>query len=438
MKRCGKGIALFVFLGIWINALAQDTLLTVQDAMKMAVEKNFDVRISKNEIEIGTINNSWGMAGALPTISATATKTFGSNNLKQKLSNGTVTEKKGSTTQNFAAGFEVNWRVFDGFRMFATKRKLEALEQMGEYAFRKTLNETLYDVVTSYYQIVTLKEQLQATEEQIDLYNDRLRLAQLKLEIGTGAKYEVLEAEVDLNEQKSNLLALQNAIWIAKVSLSNLIGRKPDTSFYITDTILIQPLPLLTDVNLKIQQQNPDMLMANTNLAVLHEVKKEINADRLPSVTLNGFYNFNKSSNSAGFNLFNQTYGPSGRIGVSIPIFQGGVVKKQLQVAGIDIRNQHLRIEQAKENIMTALTNAYISFASALKTIELEKKNLVLASENIVIATERYKKLNITAVELRQVQISYNATKYRLFNALNQAKAAEAMVALLSGDIENL
>lgn len=438
MKHCSKLMVLLVFLVNAINASAQDTLLTVQDAIKMAVEKNFDVRISKNETDIGVINNSWGMAGALPEVSATATKTFGSNNLKQKLSNGTVTEKKGSTTQNFAAGIEVNWQVFDGLKMFATKRKLEALERMGEYAFRKTLNETVFDVITAYYDIVTLKEQLQATEEQISLYHDRLRLAQLKLDIGTGAKYEVLEAEVDLNEQKSNLLALQNAIAVAKVSLSNLMGNRPDSSFMIIDTILVQPLPLLADVQQKVGQQNPDILLANTNLTILQETKNEINANRLPSVTLNGFYNFNKSRNSAGFNLFNQTYGPSGRIGLSVPLFQGGVVKRQLQVANIDIRNQHLRIEQSKQNILAALTNAYINYESALKTIELEKKNLLLASENINIATERYRKLNITAVELRQVQISYNATKYRLYNALNQAKKAEALVALISGEIGNL
>ena len=438
MKHCSKLMVLLVFLVNAINASAQDTLLTVQDAIKMAVEKNFDVRISKNETDIGVINNSWGMAGALPEVSATATKTFGSNNLKQKLSNGTVTEKKGSTTQNFAAGIEVNWQVFDGLKMFATKRKLEALERMGEYAFRKTLNETVFDVITAYYDIVTLKEQLQATEEQISLYHDRLRLAQLKLDIGTGAKYEVLEAEVDLNEQKSNLLALQNAIAVAKVSLSNLMGNRPDSSFMIIDTILVQPLPLLADVQQKVGQQNPDILLANTNLTILQETKNEINANRLPSVTLNGFYNFNKSRNSAGFNLFNQTYGPSGRIGLSVPLFQGGVVKRQLQVANIDIRNQHLRIEQSKQNILAALTNAYINYESALKTIELEKKNLLLASENINIATERYRKLNITAVELRQVQISYNATKYRLYNALNQAKKTEALVALISGEIGNL
>lgn len=438
MSFCNKGIFILLITFSGFSVKAQDSLLTLQDAIKMAVEDNFDVRISKNETAIGQINNSWAIAGAIPEISATANKSIGSNNLKQKLSNGTVTEKNGSTTQNFNAGIAVNWRVFDGLKMFATKRKLEELERNGEYAFRKTLNETVYDVITAYYNIVTLNEQLEATKEQISLYQDRLTLTQRKYEIGTGAKYEMLEAEVDLNEQKSALLALQNAIAVAKTSLSNLLGQPPANSYRITDTIIVQPLPLLTEVQQKIAMQNPDILLSNSNLVVLMENKKEINAGRLPVVTLNGFYNFAKSSNSAGFNLFNQTYGPSGSIGVSVPIFNGGIVKKQLQVADVNIKNQQIIIDQNKNNIQTAVQNAYINYENALKAIQLEKNNLQLASENILIATERYKKLNITSIELRQVQISYNGVKYRLYNALYQAKAAEATIALLTGDIENL
>jgi len=417
---------------------AQDTLLTVNDAVKNAIENNYGIIISKNEIEIGTINNNWANAGAIPVLSASASKVIGVNNLQQNLSNGTVTHKNGNKTQNLSAGLAVNWQIFDGFKMFATKHKLEELERAGEYSFRKNLNETVYNVVTSYYNIVTLNEQKKATIEQISLYNDRYNLAQRRFEIGTGAKYEVLEAQVDLNEQRSTLLSLQNSIAVAKSSLSNQMGRNPDTAFHVIDTILVLPLPEYADVQNKIARQNPDVLLANSQLLVLAQEKKEINAARLPSVELNGFYNFARNSNGAGFTLLNQTYGPSGSIGLTIPLFNGILVKKQLAVSDIQIKNQHLSITQTKNDIETALTNAYINYNNALKTIDLEKNNLVLATENIMIATERYKKLTITSVELRQIQISYNDAKNRLYSALYQAKVAEATVALLSGDIGNL
>ena len=118
------------------------------------------------------------MPGQYLLISATANKVVGVNKSQQNFSNGTVTRKNGNTTQNFNAGLTVQWQIFDGFKMFATKKRLEELERNGEYVFRKSLNETVYNVITSYYNIVTLNEQMKATLEQIELYNDRYFLAQ--------------------------------------------------------------------------------------------------------------------------------------------------------------------------------------------------------------------------------------------------------------------
>jgi outer membrane protein TolC len=440
MKRMNNTflISCFSFLIFSQQTFAQDSLLTPQDAVKLAVENNYDIIISKNNIEIGSINNNWASAGAIPMLSATANKVVGVNNLQQKLSNGTITKKNGNTTQNFNAGIAVDWQIFDGFKMFATKKRLEELERNGEYIFRKNLNETVYNVISSYYNIVTLTEQLQATKEQIVLYQDRYNLAQRRFEIGTGARYEVLEAQVDLNEQQSALLSLQNSIALAKSSLNNLMGLQPDTMYQLIDTIQIEPLPGFSDVQQKINNQNPDILLANSELAILVQTRKEVNSARLPSVSLGGFYNFARNSNGAGFTLFNQTYGPSGSVGISIPLFNGILVKKQLAVTDIQIKNQNVAIEQTRNNVQTMLNNTYINYNNSLKALELEKNNLKLATENIYIATERYRKLNITSIELRQIQISYNAVKNRLYNALYQAKIAEAQVALLSGDIANL
>jgi len=173
MKRFYK--ILFFCLPVFFSSslYAQDSMMTAQEAIQTAIENNYGVIISKNEIEIGSINNSWANTNLLPSVNATATKQAGVNNLQQKLSNGTVTTKKGNTSQSLNAGLAVNWRIFDGLKMFATKKRLEELERNGEYAFRKNLNETVYNVITSYYNIVTLNEQKKANLEQISLYNDR-------------------------------------------------------------------------------------------------------------------------------------------------------------------------------------------------------------------------------------------------------------------------
>lgn len=420
------------------NCVAQDTVLTATEAIQYAIEHNYGVIVARNTIEIGTIQNNWANAGAFPVAGLTANKTFGSSNLRQELSNGTVTNKRGTRISNFNAGLAVNWVIFDGFTMFATKRKLEELERNGEYQFRKSVNETVFNVLQSYYNVVTLKQQVNSTLEQIQLYDDRLTLSQRRLDIGTGAKYEVLESQVDLNEQRSLLLNYENNLSLEKRTLTNLMGMRPDTSISVEDSIIIHPLPDLISARQLIDENNPDLLLAASDLTVLFETKKELKGQMWPTVSLNGFYNFARNSNSAGFNLFNQTYGPSGSISISVPLFTGGLAKQQLAVADIRIRNQETTREGIKNDVKTSLDKAYINYNNSLKIVELERNNLQLAQENIYIAAERFRMLNITAVELRQVQISYNDAKTRLYNALYQAKIAEAQVALLTGEISNL
>ncbi|MDQ6757754.1 MAG: TolC family protein [Bacteroidota bacterium] len=418
-------------------SIAQDSL-TVEDAIRYAIDHNYGIIITKNSIEIGRINNSWAIAGAYPTISATANKTIGSSNIQQKLNNGSDINRNGAITQNLNAGININYRVFDGYKAFATKKRLEELERNGEYTFRKNLNEIVYNVVVTYYNIVKLNQQLKATLDQISLYQERYMLAEMKFNIGSGAKFEVLQAGVDLNEQRSNQLSIQNQINIAKTNLYNLIGKRPDTAYKVADTILVKPIPDMASVETKASSQNPDVLLANSDLAILIQSKKEINAYRFPIVTLNGNYNFIRNSNGAGLTLYNQSYGPSASIGVAVPIFNGGITKKQLRVADIQIKNQNLTIEQLKANLNTSVVNAFINYQNAIAIVALEKANLSLAVENISIASQRFKLLNITSVELRQVQISYADAENRLYNALYQAKLAEAEVALLTGDISNL
>jgi outer membrane protein TolC len=434
------------FLFLYTNLFSQDTAvnhttqdsLTIEDAIKYAIDNNYGVIISKNAIEIGKINNNWANAGAYPIISANAAKTIGSNNIQQKLNSGSEINKNGSVSQNLNAGIGFTWRIFDGYRMFATKKRLEELERNGEYAFRKNVNETVYNVIVAYYNIVKLKQQSKAIIEQINLYTDRLKIADLKYQIGSGAKYEMLQAQVDLNEQLSNNLTTQNSINLAKTNLYNIIGKVADTTFKVADTIMINSLPDISTVQNKIKTQNPDVLLANSNLEILYQSRREINSGRLPAITLNGNYNFVRSSNGAGLTLYNQTYGPSGSIGIGVPIFNGGLIKKQLRVSDIQIKDQRISLDQVRNNINTSVTNSYINYQNALNIISLEKTNLSLAEENVFIATQRFKALNITSVELRQVQISYIDAENRLYNALYQAKLAEAEINLVTGEISNL
>ncbi|MBY0478899.1 MAG: TolC family protein [Chitinophagaceae bacterium] len=430
-----------LLLSCLINTIAfaqTSTKLTLEEAIQIALEKNFDVVIEKNSQQIGQINNNWGTAGLWPNITLNSTAGIASNNLEQQLANGTTIKRNGAILRNINAGLAVSWRVFDGMRMFATKKRLEELELMGELSFRRQLNATVFDVIAAYYQIVQLNQQKKALQETILFFEERKQIAESRFTIGTAPKTDFLQAQVDLNQQKGNLLVIENNIRVAKSNFNFLLARTPETSFDVQEAITTDAAVNFTSLQQKAQTDNYDLLMAQSNLSVLVQQKREVIAQRLPAVTLNGNFNLAQSRNDAGFTLFNRNLGPNGNIGLAIPIFQGGNIKRQERVADISIKNQQVVIDRLKNQVNTSLVNAYYNFQNANNLVDLEKSTLLLIQENNVIATERFRKLAITSIELRQVQIDYINGQTRYINALYMAKLAEAEMKLLAGDLRRL
>jgi outer membrane protein len=422
-----------------ILAFSQDTVkLSVEDAIRIAVEKNFDVEIVKNEQQIGAINNNWGTAGLWPNINLNSTIGIASNNLEQRLTNGTTIKRNGAILRNLNAGFAVSWRIFDGMRMFASKRRLEELEKIGELSFRSQVNTTVFNVIAAYYEIVQLNQQRKALQATIKFFEERRLIAESRFTIGTAPKTDFLQAEVDLNQQKGSLLAIENNIRVAKANFNNLLARKPDTVFEVMEVIEPDVTVSYAALQQKATTDNYDLLLAQSSLSVLVQQKREIISQRLPSVTLNGNFNLSQSKNDAGFTLFNRNLGPNGNVGIAIPIFQGGNIKRQEQVADIGIKNQQIIIDRLKNQVNTSLLNAFYNFQNALNLVKLEKNTLALIEENNLIATERFRKLAITSLELRQVQIDYINGQTRYINSLYMAKLAEAEMKLLAGDLSKL
>lgn len=426
--------------GLLINAcaFAQNGVLTVEEAVKLAIEKNFDVEIERNAQQIGIINNNWGTAGLWPNITINTTTGIAKNNLEQQLANGTTIKRNGANLRNLNAGLAVSWRIFDGMRMFAAKKRLEELEKMGELSFRNMVNTTVFNIIGAYYQIVQLNQQRNALKETIKFFEERKQIAESRFTIGTAPKTDFLQAQVDLNQQKGNLLAIENNIRIAKTNFNNLLGRKPETPFEVSDIITPDAAINFTTLQTKAASDNYDLLMAQSNLSVLAQQKKEIMSQRLPAVTFNTNFNLSQNRNDAGFNLFTRNLGPNGNIGIAIPLFQGGAVKAQERVADVQIKNQQVVIDRLKNQVNTNLINAYFNFQNALNLVELEKTTLKLIEENNMIATERFRKLAITSLELRQVQLDYINGQTRYINALFQAKLAEAEMKMLAGSLSGL
>ncbi|HMP92701.1 MAG TPA: TolC family protein [Phnomibacter sp.] len=429
----------FVLLpAVLLTALAlghAQPLLKLEDAIALALQKNFDVQLARNDEEIAKLQNNWGNAGRLPTVNAASSYNFSSNNLDQRLTNGTVIKRNGATFQQENVSVSALWRIYNGQRVLAAKTRLEEQEKVGNVQVRQQANLVVYNVITAYLNILRLERQLKVTQETLSLFEERRKLAENRFNIGTAGKSDYLQAAADYNEIKNNEINLENSIIQSKAQLNNLLARNPNEPFNAEELPTQVQLPNRAELVAGLDTLNPAMLITKSQLNILVQQHREINSQRLPTVSLTTGAGLNNSNNSAGFTLRNTTYGPNAGIQVAIPIFQGNVVKQNLKVNQIQQQSQQVQLNSLRNTLLTSLANAYNDFENSKRQYELELANQEVVKENNFIAMERFRKASITTVELRQTQISLVQSQNRMIDALYQMKQAEADVLVIMGKL---
>lgn len=414
---------------------SQDVNLSLDQAIKKAIAYNYEINIVKNEAEIDKVNNSWTNAGAYPTIFANVTPYIALNNLKQKLNNGTETNRSNALLQTVNASVEINWNVLNGFKLYTTKKKLETIQAIGEIELKTQINQTVYDVIVAYHDILRLQKQLNALKEQIGVSDERVNIAKKRFDVGNTGKSDYLQAQLDINELKSSELSIENDIRNAQAQLNNLMGSDPMLLINPTDSIYLKPLEDRESLRVKAQNKNPELIALQYQVDVGFLTRKELKAAIYPNVNVGAAYSYNRNQNQAGFNLFTQNYGPSAQVNINIPIYDGHRVREQLKVADLMIENQKLEVSKLKADYLNRIAQAYNNYENAKRQSDIEKENLKIATENLGIARARYERSSITSVEFRQIQFSLIDTNTKLYNSLFNAKIAESELLLLTGDI---
>src|SRR5688572_4841419 len=218
-----------ISLLLLVRANAQQ-VLTVEEAIAAALRSNYDILMSRTDSASFALDNSYAWAAFIPRLNASANTVWNKNNQdltfrKRDGSGGDSTVARDAVkTSNLNYGVNLNWTLFDGFRMFATRDKLAEFQVLGELGVKNQVVNTVASIINNYYNIVRQKQQLRAIEEQISINEERVKLADRKLSVGLGSKPELLQAKVDLNAQIAARLQQQVLIAQLRDQLNQLIG----------------------------------------------------------------------------------------------------------------------------------------------------------------------------------------------------------------------
>lgn len=425
-------------LYIWLCGLAvcsAQGLLTVKDAVQIALENNYEIKLSQNDLRIAEENTTPGNAGMLPNVTGNFSQSNSVMNSSQVQASGETRSLSNAKNNNMSYGVSIGWTIFDGLAMFSRYDQLKELKKQGEYELKRTILTKVSDVISTYYTIVEQQNLLHAIDSNINISKERLKTAENRFMIGKASRLEVLNVQVNLNEDESSRLRQANVVKNLKINLNSLMARDLAEEFDVEREVEYDDTLIFGELLEKAKVHNPDLQIIAINKRIAELELKRIKGGRYPTIRLNTGYNFSESESSLGFVSSSNSRGLNYGVTASINIFDGFNQRRNERVAQIAIDNADLMIDQQDLLIRTAMSTAYETYQTNLSLARLEENNAQIARQNLNITMEKYRIGTISAVEFRDAQENFINAVSRFNSSRLQAKLSELQLKEMIGNI---
>jgi len=414
---------------------ADSLIITLDEAIAIALKNSYEIQISKNNVDANAILNNYGVAGGLPLVAATLSNTEQITDVNQKLNTGVEISRKGAVGNNTQANISAGILLYNGNRVVSTKKRLAELEKQSIELLNSQIQNTIAQVMTSYYDVVRQLSYVNTLRTSIVASQQRLDILQVRKAAGMANNADIFQAQIDLNTLAQTLQDQQMVAQVAKTELLRLLTLDIKSNLAIRDTITVDQTLQINPILERITA-NADVKAADSQIRINELIVRETAAQRYPSIRLNTAYNFSRNQSGAGLTLLNRTVGPNASISVALPIYNGGIFKRQQRVAEINTTNAEIQRNSVVRDYNAGVVKMFQTYASSLQQLEIQKQNYNLSKQLLDLTLQRFQLIQATIIDVREAQRSFEDAGYRMININYAAKAAEIELKRLSNTLQ--
>ena len=419
-----------------LSAWGQNSI-TLQDAINLTLENNYGIRISALDQEIARNNNTWGAAGRLPRLD------FNINGSRFQSGNpGSFVPQR----TNVALSPNLNWTLFDGYRIQANKARLEELERLSYGNAAIIIENNLQAVILAYYQGLLAQEQLEVLQQVLKTSRERLAYESYKTELGTSGSFDLLQFKNALLTDSANVLSQEVVLKNSMRSLKLIMGVEMETEVLLRDP-LQENFPSLSWEPLleKMLSDNNNLKNQYINNNILREDVRVARANLYPTISMNGGITWsagrlqliNRDPNTAEnmpFVFANITaFDFSAGLTIAFNLYDGGNTRRLIENARINERIGRLQQEELERSLENDLIITYDQYQSRRELLLIQLASVENSRQSLEMSKDRFENGLINSLDYRNIQLQYLNAQFAKFQALRNLKESETELLRLSG-----
>ncbi|MCP4547242.1 MAG: TolC family protein [bacterium] len=425
-------IVLFVLLAVPAGA---DDVLTAEQAIALGLERNFQIRIARQQVETSRIDRGQGRAALLPDLSASGGYQRGWSDVESD-SPGTIAE---SESEQLSGNLLLNWTIFDGLEMFTTRKRYEQLAVRGEQQLRATIEQEVAAISLAYHNLVLQRQLLAAAAENLTVSEARLDQNRVRRDLGGVSETDLLLAQVARNTDRAAWLEQELLADHARRELNLLLGNPEGDDLVVVTDIPANELTMDDEQILtRVMAANSALNLARQGTALAGFDVSSARSAYWPRLTLNSSWGYSDRTVSPTTSpevadLVSESRDLSVGLTLSISIFDGYRKRMNLQRAKVNRRIAGLEEERVQRDLTARVTEVLSIHRQRLTLVDLAASNESAARRSLALQEQLVEAGVSTSLEFRDAQVSYSRARSSHLQARFQACSTYIEIRRLAG-----
>ncbi|HCL64756.1 MAG TPA: nodulation protein NodT [Rhizobium sp.] len=386
--------------------------------VEQGIDQNLDVLQAMERITAAEAGVIVAGAGGLPSLNLSADETISKTKGTEDYSARTT-----DTTSTASAGLGVSW-LLDLFGQYRRAKEGAIASLDAAYASADVAKLSyLSDLVTSYINARYYQERIAIARKNLASRRETLDLTKLQLEAGAASRLDVVQSEGLVNSTLADLPGLETNFRKSAHHIATLLGLP--ASALIADLQKGAPQPVArrsvnAGVPADLIRNRPDIRRAERQLAAAVAEIGVAEAQLYPSITLGGSISPSWiSTKSLAGSLTSWSFGPS----LTLPIFDGGRLKANVNIAESSAREQYLAWKATVLKAVEEVENALAAVNRDSRTVSALTATVRSYEEALSLSTASYKDGASSLLDVLDAQRSVSTAQANLAAAVQQMAA---------------